>query len=49
MVIRVGEGTVVDSRVFDVGIGTLTSFGVDHDGELYVMAGNQVYRVGFEA
>ena len=49
MTIRVADGEVIDSREFHPGLSNLASFGLDHDGELYVMAGNQVYRVGFEA
>lgn len=48
MAIRVEGGEVVDSRVFDPGIGGLSSFGVDHDGELYLTAAGAVYRIGFE-
>jgi len=47
-IIRVVDGEVVDSLSLQPGLSGLTSFGVDHDGELYVLAGNQVYRVGFE-
>jgi glucose/arabinose dehydrogenase len=46
--IRVEGGEVVESREYAVGIGSLRSFGVDHDGEVYVTAGNRVYRIVLE-
>jgi hypothetical protein len=46
--IRVEDGEVVESREYAVGIGNLRSFGIDHDGEVYVTAGTGVYRVGLE-
>lgn len=48
MAIRVVDGEVVDSRVFATGLEHLRSFGVDHDGELYITAGDGVYRLAFE-
>ena len=46
--IRVEGGEVVESREYSLGLGQLRSFGVDHDREVYVMAGNRVYRIGVE-
>lgn len=48
MAIRVEGGAVVDSRVFTTGLEHLSSFGVDHDGELYVTTASGVYRIGFD-
>ncbi|HEX9978834.1 MAG TPA: PQQ-dependent sugar dehydrogenase, partial [Acidimicrobiia bacterium] len=45
MAIRYADGEVVDSEVYDAGIGDLTSFGLDGDGNLYVTAYDSVYRV----
>ncbi|HSM01141.1 MAG TPA: PQQ-dependent sugar dehydrogenase [Acidimicrobiia bacterium] len=43
--IRVEDGEVVQSREYDSNLGSLRSFGIDHDGEIYVTAGNRVYRI----
>lgn len=48
MAIRVDGGEVTDSRIFATGLEHLSSFGVDHDGELYVTAASGVYRIGFD-
>ena len=48
MAIRYADGEVVDSEVYDAGIGDLTSFGLDGDGNLYVTAYDSVYRVVVE-
>jgi glucose/arabinose dehydrogenase len=48
MAIRVEGGEVTDSRIFATGLEHLSSFGVDHDGELYVTAASGVYRIGFD-
>jgi glucose/arabinose dehydrogenase len=48
MAIRVEGGEVVDSRTFETGLEYLSSFGVDHDGELYLTAASGVYRISFE-
>ena len=43
--LRVADGEVVDSRIFDSTVGELTSFGLDRSGNLYVTAWDSVYRV----
>lgn len=48
MAIRVEGGEVTDSRVFPTGLEHLSSFGVDHDGELYVTTASGVYRIGLD-
>ena len=45
MALRYTDGEVVDSRVYDAGVGAVTSFGTDRDGNLYVTAWDSVYRV----
>ncbi|MEX1208526.1 MAG: PQQ-dependent sugar dehydrogenase [Acidimicrobiia bacterium] len=47
MAIRVEGGEVTDSRIFTTGLEQLSSFGVDHDGELYITTASGVYRIGF--
>ena len=47
--LRVAGGELVESREFPMAIGSIFSFGVDHDGEVYVAAGNTVYRIVVDA